>query len=80
MGDPVFAPFTDAVEQEMLPLFEFMRDPEQIDYDEAIVLFLGIMIRHNQRVTPIEWQVLPHLINFYRKYRTTFGFLLRLYS
>ena len=37
-------------------------------------------IKHNRRVSSIEWQLLPHLINFYRKYRTTFGMLLRVYS
>lgn len=38
------------------------------------------MIKHNRRVSAIEWQLLPHLINFYRKYKTTFGMLLRVYS
>lgn len=36
-------------------------------------------IKHKKSVSEIEWELLPHLISFFRKYHTTFGMLLRVY-
>lgn len=80
VGDETFVEHSDAIEQEMLPLYELMQDPSGIDFDEDILLFVMTSIKHTRRVSAVQWHLLPHLANFYRKYRTTFGMLLRVYS
>ena len=60
----------------MKPLFEFIIEPKQIEFDDDIVLVIKALIKKRQGVSQNLWTVFPHLIKVFEKNKKVFGNLL----
>jgi hypothetical protein len=60
----------------MKPLFEFITDPEQIEFEDDIVLVLKSFIKKKQSVSPTLWTIFPELKKVFIKNKHAFGNLL----
>lgn len=59
------------------PLFDYMKNPSRIDFDEDIVLILTAFIKHLKMIPPSALKVLPDLPKYMKKSK---GLLLDLYE
>ncbi|CAG9324982.1 unnamed protein product [Blepharisma stoltei] len=60
------------LEKTLTPLFNFMTNPKEIDFDDEIVIFeIGLMKKLNM-VTTIGWALFPYLNLIQEKYEGTF--------
>ena len=72
-----FMPIYSAqIEDALKPLFEFMLDPRQIEFEDDIVLTLKSFIRKTGTVSPTLWTIFPHLAKVFEKNKKTFGNML----
>jgi importin-7 len=60
----------------MKPLFEFVMTPEQIEFEDDIILVLKSFIKKTQSVSPTLWTIFPHLTKVFAKNKLVFGNLL----
>jgi len=60
------------LEQYLLPLFEFMRNPSEIDFDDDIVLFETALMKKTETVTQTGWTLFQQLPLVQEKYDNTF--------
>lgn len=60
----------------MKPLFEFITDPSQVEFEDEIVLVIKSFIKRKQQVSEILWQMFPHLPKVFEKNKFVFGQLL----
>jgi len=58
------------------PLFEYITTPEQIEFEDDIILVLKSFIKKRQSVSPILWTIFPHLVKVFEKSKKVFGNLL----
>jgi len=68
--------YLDQVETTILPLFEYMLRPKEIDFDDDIVQAITTLIEHRKGISENMAKIFPHLINFFNKYEKMFGSLL----
>ena len=60
------------LEQQFIPLFEYIKSPKDIDFDDDIILFEVSVMRRCQTVTAIGWNIFTHLPLVQEKYDNTF--------
>ena len=60
------------LEQMFLPLFKYIENPKQIEFDDDIILFEVSVMRRCQRVTEIGWNIFTQLGKVQDKYDNTF--------
>ena len=65
-----------AIEDALKPLFEYMVNPEQIEFEDDIVLTIKSMIRKTGYVSQVQWTLFPLLYGVFEKNKRTFGNLL----
>lgn len=51
----------------MKPLFGFMIDPNQIEFEDDIILVLKSFIKKRQSVSPVLWEIFPQLVKVFDK-------------
>ena len=68
--------YAAVIEHEMKPLFEFMVNPQQIEFEDDIVLSLKSFIKKTGQVSPVLWTLFPHLYKVFNKNKKVFGNLL----
>lgn len=66
----------EPIENELKPLFEYMVDPKNIEFEDDIILALKTFIRKTGSVSPTLWTIFPHLTKVFEKSKNTFGNLL----
>lgn len=60
----------------LLPLFEYISEPEKIDFDDDILLVIKSLIRKKKGVTPTIWRMLPCFQLILNKNKHCFGHLM----
>ena len=60
-------------ERVLMPIFEFMVDPSQINIEDNILTVLKNFIKKTQSVSDIIFKVLPCMENVFRKNKLCFG-------
>lgn len=60
-------------EQTLMPIFEYMVDPEKISFEDDICLILKNFIRKTNSLSDIIFKVFPCLELVFRKNKNTFG-------
>ena len=68
--------FYDQIEDALKPLFEFMVDPNNIDFEDDIVLILKTFIKKTKTVSQTLWTLFPLLTKIFDKNKKSFGNLL----
>ena len=60
------------LEQMFLPLFKYIENPKEIEFDDDIILFEVSVMRRCNRVTDIGWKIFTQLGKVQEKYDNTF--------
>jgi hypothetical protein len=60
------------LEQMFLPLFKYIENPNEIEFDDDIILFEVSVMRKCNRVTQIGWDIFTQLHKVQEKYDNTF--------
>ena len=68
--------YSQAIEESLKPLFEFMVDPSKVEFEDDIVLTIKSLIRKTSQISPVVWALFPHLPKVFSKNKMTFGNLL----
>ena len=68
--------YLQTMEKELLPLFEYLKMPEKIDFNEEIVLVVTSFIRAIKNTTPAMEEMLPYWCNVYKSNGNTIGHLM----
>jgi hypothetical protein len=74
--DTFIPEFYTQIEDALKPLFEFILTPEQIEFEDDIVLVLKTFIKKSKQISPTLWTIYPHLKKVFEKNKCTFGNLL----
>lgn len=67
------AGYVEIIESELYPLFEMLKDPSSIDFDEDILLLIAELMKKSQRVTALEFSLVKYLGLYFEKYHCVFG-------
>lgn len=51
----LFIAYRDAIERELMPLFDFMNKPDEIDFDDEVVAIMKSFIQLSGNISQIEW-------------------------
>lgn len=73
--DAFFPKYLEDVETIMLPLFEYIVKPREIDFDDDIVQVITTLIEHRQGISENMGRLFGYLVNFFDKYEKMFGSL-----
>lgn len=65
--------YIEIIEKNLYPLFELLKDPMQIDFDEDIFLLIAEFIKKSHRISSLQRQVFPYLKFYFEKYHCVFG-------
>jgi len=71
------ANFLQVVEETLLPLFEYLVAPSNIDFDDDIIFCLTSLMKKSKVVSPTLRKIFPYLPQFQIKYKGIFGNLLQ---
>ncbi len=72
-----FPMHTDAIENSLLPMFNYLVDPTNIDFDDDMLQVITSLITKRGSVSPNMAKIFPFLPNFFEKYSRSFGSLLQ---
>jgi importin-8 len=64
------------IEGTLKPLFEYMLDPNQMEFDEDIVLIMKTLMKKNNAISEIVWTLVPTLEKVFIKNKESMGNLL----
>jgi hypothetical protein len=65
--------YVEIMEGQLYPLFELLKDPRQIDFDEDILLLIAEFIKKSQRITSLEKALFKFFGLYFEKYHFVFG-------
>ncbi len=65
-----------AIEQTMTSLFIFLAAPEEICFDDDMIMCVKAVIRRMKTVTPIQWDIFYQFPKILQKNKHSFGHLL----
>ncbi len=68
--------FAAAIEHSLLPLFNYLVDPKDIEFDDDMVQIITTLIKKSKAVSENMGKVFPVLPKFFEKYKGVFGSLL----
>lgn len=68
--------YLDQIEEEMKPIFEFMTQPDKIDFDDDVSLLISTSIALSKRITDTQKAIFPWFQVIHEKYKGIFGNLL----
>ena len=74
--DSFIPQFYDKIEETLKPLFEFVVDPTNIEFEDDIVLTLKTFIKKTKSVSSTLWTIYPHLMKVFAKNKYAFVNLL----
>lgn len=56
-----------------MPLFRYIEDPSQINFEDDIVLILKSFMKKSGKVSSLLWEIFPYLDRILAKNGTQFG-------
>ena len=65
--------YVEIIETQLCPLFELLKDPHQIDFDEDILLLMAEFIKKSKRITNVERRLFQFYGLYFKKYNCVFG-------
>jgi len=74
----LFPKYLDSIEAAVYPLFGYLKDPREIDFDSDVLAILESIIKHRKDISEDMFKALPYLINPFNKYEGTLSTLLPL--
>ncbi|MFS8160536.1 MAG: hypothetical protein ACMG6E_10105, partial [Candidatus Roizmanbacteria bacterium] len=74
--DSFIPEFYNNIEGTLKPLFEYILNPDSIEFEDDIVLVMKTFIKKTKKVSPTLWTIFPHLIKVFEKNKRSFGNLL----
>ncbi|CAI2373188.1 unnamed protein product [Moneuplotes crassus] len=72
-GKEYIEQFGEQIDQELMVLYNFMDQPEKIDFDDDIALCISTAININKKITDIQKQVFFAFDKVHSKYKGIFG-------
>lgn len=69
--------FLNIIEETLLPLFEYLVNPSEIDFDDDIIFCLQSLLKKSQTASPVLRKIFPFLPKFQEKYKGIMGNLLQ---
>jgi hypothetical protein len=73
-----FVAFEEGIEQALQPLFEFIANPENIEFEEDICQTVTTLISVSKRVSTTNQIVYPHIFKVFTKYKMELGNLFQM--
>lgn len=74
--DSFIPEFYEPIEETLKPLFEYILNPENIEFEDDIVLVMKTFIKKSKNVSTTLWTIYPHLMKVFEKNKRSFGNLL----
>lgn len=68
--------FLQIIEETLLPLFEYLVNPLDIDFDDDIIFCIQSLLKKSKQASPIMRRIFPVLVKFQEKYKGLMGNLL----
>lgn len=68
--------FYKEIEESLKPLFEFVVEPNKIEFEDDIALVIKSFIKQTHAISETIWTIYPHLIKIFEKNKNAFGNLL----
>ncbi len=75
--DSFFPEYLDAIENALLPAFNYLVDPMHVSFDDDMIMTIMSLIRTRQDVSDNMAKIFPHLQKYYEKHKGVFGGLLQ---
>jgi len=72
-----FPMYMDKIENAILPMFNYLVDPTNIEFDDDMVQVITTLIGRRGGISENMGKIFPYLVNFFEKYGKTFGSLLQ---
>lgn len=70
--DSFIPEYYDKIEETLKPLFEYITEPEKIEFEDDIVLTIKSFIQKTKKVSPTLWTIYPHLMKVFEKNKHAF--------
>ena len=70
-----FPVFMDSIENALLPMFNYLVDPTDIEFDDDIMQVICALITKRGDISENMAKIFPYLPNFFEKYNRSFGSL-----
>ncbi len=64
-----FSQFLESIEGCIAPLFEYLKVPEQIDFDDDILAVITLLIQFHKAILPVFQSLLPPILRLYERHR-----------
>lgn len=75
-SDAFYPQLAGSIENSMLPLFNYLMNPDEVEFDDDIIKAVGALIRRHRGISPNMVKVFPVLPKTYEKSKGVFGNLL----
>jgi importin-8 len=72
-----FPEHMDKIELSLLPMFNYLVNPQNIEFDDDMIQAISTLIKRRQSVSENMAKLFPFLQNFFTKYNHSFGSLLQ---
>ena len=72
--------FTEAIEVQMIPMFNYIEAQKKVDFDEEIVLVVSSFIERTKKITPLQVKIFPHYNQIFNKNKHVFGHLFHCFN
>lgn len=69
--------YRDQIEKELLPLFNYMEKPNDIDFDDEVIGIMTSFIELSGVITPVQWILLKTFPLVFEKYNSTLSSVFR---
>lgn len=69
--------YLQIIEETLLPLFEYLVNPLDIDFDDDIIFCIQSLLKKTKEASPIMRKIFPVLFKFQEKYKGLMGNLLQ---
>ena len=67
--------YLDSIETILLPMFDYIVNPKEIDFDDDIIQIIAALINSRGEISENMKKLFPCLVNFFEKYDKMFGSL-----
>eukprot|EP01022_Parablepharisma_sp_SALTPOND_P004337 TRINITY_DN120113_c2_g1_i1.p1 TRINITY_DN120113_c2_g1~~TRINITY_DN120113_c2_g1_i1.p1 ORF type:complete len:870 (+),score=95.57 TRINITY_DN120113_c2_g1_i1:4814-7423(+) len=69
--------YTSSIEHSLLPVFNYLVDPKDIEFDDDLIQIITTLIKKHKAVSENMAKIFPVLPKFFEKYKGVFGNLLQ---
>ena len=69
--------YLDKIENSLLPLFNYLVDPKNVEFDEDLIQYIAILIRRRESISENMAKLFPFMKQYYDKHGGCFGSLMK---